>query len=153
LPRAEAKVPGQQIRRTQPRSDRHMQGTTILLVDDDNQVREVTRAMLHELGHRVLETGSGGAALDTLQRENGIELLIVDFAMPGMNGAELARQVRIRWPTLPILFATGFADRAALAGVDDSRIIGKPFTDDELAEKISLALTGSARSNVVRFPH
>ena len=73
--------------------------------------------------------------------------------MPGMNGAELARQVRLLWPTLPILFATGFADRGALAGVDESRIIGKPFSEDELAEKIALVLTGNLRSNVVRFPN
>ena len=133
------------------RTDRHSQGATILLVDDDNRVREVTRAMLHELGHQVLEAGSGGAALDILHREPGIELLIIDFAMPGMNGAELARRVHLAQPTLPILFATGFADRAALAGVDESRIIGKPFSDDELAEKIALALTGHFGSNVVRL--
>ena len=72
-----------------------LRGATILLVDDDNEVREITRAMLHELGHRVLEAGSGGAALDILQREPGVELLIVDFAMPGMNGAEVARLAHV----------------------------------------------------------
>jgi signal transduction histidine kinase len=153
LPRAQTKAAKQRVPRVHIRPDRPLQGTTILLVDDDNDVREVTRAMLHELGHRVLEAGSGGAALDILQRESGIELLIIDFAMAGMNGAELARQVRIKHPTLPILFATGFADRAALTGIEASRVISKPFTDDELAQKISLALTGNLMSNVVRFPH
>jgi signal transduction histidine kinase len=153
LPRAKTKAIKHSFSAPRTVTDRHLRGATILLVDDDNQVREVTRAMLHELGHRVLEAGSGGAALEILQREPGIELLIIDFAMPGMNGAELARHVRLKRATLPILFATGFADRAALAGVDDSRIIGKPFTDDELAEKITLALTGTPQSNVVRFPH
>ena len=152
LPRARADTVKRRPPSSRARAGWQPQGATILLVDDDNQVREVTRAMLHELGHRVMEAGSGGAALEILQREPGIELLIIDFAMPGMNGAELARQVRQRWPTLPILFATGFADRAALAGVDESRIIGKPFGDDELAEKIALVLTGNLGSNVVRFP-
>ena len=128
-------------------------GATILLVDDDNQVREIIRAMLHELGYRVLEAGSGGAALDMMQRDPNVELLIVDFAMPGMNGAELARHVRSKRPTLPIIFATGFVDRVALAGIDESCIIGKPFSETELAEKIAAVLAGDATPrNVVRFP-
>ena len=151
LPRARAETAKPPSPLPRSRADRNLRGATILLVDDDNQVREVTRAMLHELGHRVLEAGSGGAALEILQREPGIELLIIDFAMPGMNGAELARRVRAKQPTLPILFATGFADRVALADIDESRIIGKPFVDDELAEKIALALTGNLKSNVVKF--
>ena len=53
-------------------------GAAILLVDDDNEVREVTRAMLRDQGHRVMEAGSGGAALDILEREPGVELLILD---------------------------------------------------------------------------
>jgi signal transduction histidine kinase len=153
LPRAGAELVKERVPRAPVRAARPLKGATILLVDDDNHVREVTRAMLHELGHTVLEAGSGGAALDVLQREAGIELVIIDFAMPGMNGAELARHVRLKQPTLPILFATGFADRAALGGVDESRIIGKPFSEDQLAEKITLALTGNVASNVVRFPH
>jgi len=151
LPRARADAAKPQPQLVRPRIGRHLPGATILVVDDDNQVREVTRAMLHELGHRVLEAGSGGAALEILQREHGIDMLMIDFAMPGMNGAELARQVRVKQPTLPILFATGFADRVALADIDESRIIGKPFVEDELAEKIALALTGNLKSNVVRF--
>ncbi|HEY2137542.1 MAG TPA: ATP-binding protein [Xanthobacteraceae bacterium] len=126
-------------------------GASILLVDDDNAVREVTRAMLHELGYAVLEAGSGGAALDVLGREPKIDLIIVDFAMPGMNGAEVARQVQIKRPTLPILFVTGFADRSGLAGVDESRILAKPFVYDELASKVRLSLAGGASEKIVRF--
>jgi signal transduction histidine kinase len=151
LPRTRADTARPQAPLPRSRAERLLRGATILLVDDDNQVREVTRAMLHELGHRVLEAGSGGSALEILQREHGIDLLIIDFAMPGMNGAELARQVRVKQPTLPILFATGFADRVALSDIDESRIIGKPFVEDELAEKIALALTGALKSNVVKF--
>jgi signal transduction histidine kinase/CheY-like chemotaxis protein len=124
---------------------------TILLVDDDNQVREVTRAMLHELGHVVLEAGSGGAALDTLQRETGIDLLVVDFAMPGMNGADVVRLAHGRRPNLPVLFVTGFADRGGLAGVDDAYIVGKPFHYEELASKVQFALGGNRAGNVVQL--
>ena len=124
---------------------------TILLVDDDNEVREVTRAMLHDLGHIVLEAGSGATALDVLQRQTGIDLLIVDFAMPGMNGAELARLAHARQSDLPVLFVTGFADRGGLAGVDDAFIVGKPFHYDELAGKVQLALGTASAANVVRL--
>jgi signal transduction histidine kinase len=124
---------------------------TILLVDDDNEVREVTRAMLHELGHVVLEAGSGAAALDILRRETGIDLLIVDFAMPGMNGADVARQAHAKQPNLPVLFVTGFADRGGLAGVDDAFVVGKPFHYDELAGKVQFALGTGSAANVVRL--
>jgi signal transduction histidine kinase/CheY-like chemotaxis protein len=122
---------------------------TILLVDDDNEVREITRALLHELGHRVLEAGSGGAAIDILQREAGIELLIVDFAMPGMNGAEVARLAHAQRPHLPVLFVTGFADRGALFGVDEAYIVGKPFLHNELADKLRRVLDYGGAANVV----
>ena len=128
-----------------------VRNATVLLVDDDNEVREVTRAMLHELGHVVLEAGSGGAALDVLQRESGIDLLIVDFAMPGMNGAEVARLAHARQPNLPVLFVTGFADRGGLAGVDDAYIVGKPFHYDELSSKVQFALSRGDAGNVVQL--
>ena len=60
--------------------------------------------------------------------------------MPGMNGAELARLARAKYPNLPILFLTGFADRAAMTGVPEADIIGKPFADADLAEKVRKTL-------------
>ena len=149
LPRAEpetAKVTAAPLRAPWTGAPR---SATILLVDDDNEVREITRAMLRELGHVVLEAGSGGAALDVLQREAGIDLLVVDFAMPGMNGAEVVRLAHGRQPNLPVLFVTGFADRGGLAGVDDAYIVGKPFHYEELASKVQFALRGKRAGNVV----
>jgi CheY-like chemotaxis protein len=132
-------------------SQRRATGATILLVDDDAAVREITAATLHEMGYIALEAGSGGAALELLEKLENIDLVLVDFAMPGMNGAELARQVHLRRPALPILFITGYADRAALAGVSEDRIVGKPYTDDELATKVEDALSVPSASNVVRL--
>jgi CheY-like chemotaxis protein len=126
-------------------------GTTILLVDDDQSVREITGSLLKDLGYTIIEAGSGGAALDLLEREPAIDLLLLDFAMPGMNGAEVARQAYAKRPNLPILFVTGFADRAALVGVSETHIIGKPFVTDELANKVSSALAGGMPGNVVRL--
>ncbi|HEY1505483.1 MAG TPA: response regulator [Stellaceae bacterium] len=116
-------------------------GGKVLLVDDDNAVREVTAAMLRDLGYVVLEAGSGGGAFDLLERERRIDLIVMDFAMPGMNGAEVARQARIDRPKIPILFITGFADRAAISGIDGAQIIGKPFSRDELADKVTQVLS------------
>ena len=140
LPRAQARpVEARELRRV-AKAAGPFGGANILLVDDDSDVREVTAAMLRELGHRVYEEGSGAAALDLLQRQPNIELLLVDFAMPGMSGAEVARRARIMRPSLTTLFITGFADRTALAGVSENRIIGKPFHHQDLAQKIRAAL-------------
>ena len=108
----------------------------VLLVDDDSAVREVTAGLLHDLGYRVVEAGSGGAALDVLDRQSEIDLLLIDFAMPGMNGAEVAREVHARRPELPILFVTGYADTEALAAAGDDGILRKPFVEKDLAAKL-----------------
>ncbi len=120
-------------------------GRKVLLVDDDSAVREVTAAMLRDLGYIVLEAGSGGGAFDLLERERMIDLIVMDFAMPGMNGAEVARKVRIDRPTIPVLFITGFADRAAISGIDGAQIIGKPFSRDDLADKVTQVLSERGR--------
>jgi CheY-like chemotaxis protein len=133
-----------------PASNEALRGANVLLVDDDNAVREVTASILKELGCMVIEAGSGGAALDLLDRES-IDLMIIDFAMPGMNGAEVAHRVQAMRPTLPILFVTGFADRTALEGVSEAYIVGKPFVDDELAIKARMAIETSGSSKVVRL--
>jgi CheY-like chemotaxis protein len=61
-----------------------------------------------------------------VERTRDIDLAIVDFAMPGMNGVEVAQQAKQKRPGLPILFITGFVDHAALAGIEEAEILGKP---------------------------
>jgi len=144
VPRANAAPERQPL--DDPRVDaRALTGARILLVDDDNAVREVTAEALRELGYKVAEAGSGGAALDLLERIQ-VDLMIVDFAMPGMSGAELAKRVRAKQSDMPILFVTGFADRTMLAGVSEAHIVGKPFAPGELADKARLALLRGAGS-------
>ena len=77
--------------------------------------------------------------------------MIADFAMPGMNGGEVARLAQAKRPTLPVLFVTGFADRTALAGIGEAQIISKPFLDDELVHKVRLALAEGDLGKVIRF--
>jgi signal transduction histidine kinase len=150
LPRAEAskrlRPDGRQA--APPRGD----GTAVvLLVDDDSAVREITATLLLELGYQVVETGSGGAALEILQARRDIDLMLLDFAMPGMNGAEVAREARVRRPDLPIIFVTGYADTEALAQAGECGIIQKPFRDYELASKIGAVLHPQS-GQVVVFP-
>ena len=115
----------------------------VLLVDDDSAVREITAGMLDELGYCVVEAGSGGAALETLQQRPDIDLMLLDFAMPGMNGAEVAREAVTRRPSLPIVFVTGYADVEALAHAGEAGVIQKPFEDHELASKLRAVLEGA----------
>jgi len=140
LPRATAEIGTLHRRQTTIREIHSARAATILLVDDDDAVREITGTLLRDLGYSVLEASSGRAALDLLGAQ--VDLLLVDFAMPGMNGAEVARSARAEYPALPIVFVTGFADRAALVGVSDSQIVGKPFVEEELTAKIRAALNG-----------
>jgi signal transduction histidine kinase/CheY-like chemotaxis protein len=119
---------------------RHFGGAVILLVDDDEAVREIAATMLRASGYVVLEVGSGGAALDLLDEESNIDLALLDFAMPGMNGMEIARQVHSRFPTLPVLFITGYVDQTVLAEIDEARIVKKPFVGEELVTKMNAAL-------------
>ncbi|MBN8902812.1 MAG: response regulator, partial [Rhodospirillales bacterium] len=116
----------------------------VLLVDDDAAVREVTSTMLQDLGYEVVEAGSGGAALEIAAAEPNIALAVLDYAMPGMSGAELARELQSRRPELPALFITGFADLAALSDVPEDRILQKPFREADLAAKVTNTLRAAS---------
>jgi CheY-like chemotaxis protein len=122
------------------------QDGVILLVDDDDEVRTVTAAMLGEAGYDVVEAGSGGAALDRLAREGGrVALMVLDFAMPGMNGVEVARAAQHARPGLPILFITGYADTLLLAeNAAPDRILQKPFRAAALTAKVAEMLGQTA---------
>ena len=113
----------------------------VLLADDDDEVRTVAAAMLREAGHTVVEAGSGGAALEHLDRdEPHIDLLIADMAMPGMSGVELAHAARQSRPNLPILFISGFADRALRADGTPETVLQKPFRAEELNARVAAIL-------------
>ena len=121
----------------------------ILLVDDDDAVREVTAAILEDLGYAVSEAEDGPAALDALDRGPRVDLMMIDFSMPGMNGAELTRHVQERRPGLPVLLVTGYADARAIEAVGEERIVLKPFRNEDLARKIRTALGAGENGKVV----
>ena len=142
LPRAEAAPVADPLPSGELQTAR-ASGLIVMVVDDDEAVREVTANFLDDLGYEVIEAGSGGAALEQLERHPKIDAVILDFAMPGMNGADLARELRLRRPGAPILFATGYADAEALTDIGDHLIVHKPFTQVELARKLSRTLAGA----------
>ena len=110
----------------------------VLLVDDDPQVRMLTREMLAEAGHDAIDVGSGPAALDILRGGGAFDLLLADFAMPVMNGSQLAAEAARLRPDLPVLLMTGFVDNLALKSWLDlgRRALRKPFGASELAEAL-----------------
>jgi signal transduction histidine kinase len=109
---------------------------TILVVDDDPLIAMGTTDMLEDLGHEVVGAQSGAQALEVLQKNCKIDLLITDFSMPKMTGVQLATAVRQIRPELPILLATGYAELPQGSDLDLPRI-GKPYLQEQLAAKIS----------------
>jgi signal transduction histidine kinase/CheY-like chemotaxis protein len=108
----------------------------ILVVDDDDQVRRYVTASLRDLRYDIIDAANGAAALDVLRAER-IDLLVVDFAMPGMNGAEVARAARELRPNLPILMISGYADTAAVeSALGPGRLLRKPFNVSELSAAV-----------------
>lgn len=112
----------------------------LLVVDDDASVREVTASMLVDFGYEVVEADNGPAALAVLRERDDVDLVIADFAMPGMNGAELRRALQRSHPRLPVLFFTGFVDLAALQDVPDDHVLQKPPRNDELRQRLQRLL-------------
>jgi len=119
----------------------------ILVVDDDADVRAFLADILCSLGHRVDMLDCSDAALEALAA--GVpDLLLLDFAMPGMNGAELAREARLLHPKLPIVFVTGFAESDQLEAAlgSDVPVLKKPFGVEELTQVIAGHLARAGRT-------
>jgi CheY-like chemotaxis protein len=109
---------------------------TILVVDDDALISMSTVDMLEDMGHQVLEASSGAQALEIVKAAKRVDLVITDYSMPGMNGAELALGLRQIRDDLPVLVATGYSDLPQGAGIDLPRL-GKPYSQEQLAREIS----------------
>ncbi|OJU34736.1 MAG: hybrid sensor histidine kinase/response regulator [Alphaproteobacteria bacterium 65-37] len=111
----------------------------LLFVDDDFLIGLATTDLLEDLGHTVIRASSGAEALDILRADEAIDLMITDYAMPGMTGLQLAEQARSMRPELPILLATGYADLPARASLELPRL-NKPYQQRQLAEQIKALL-------------
>jgi len=108
---------------------------TALLVDDETLVRASTAQMLMDMGYAVLEASSAAQALEMLDRQGDVEIVVTDHLMPEMTGTELARSIRAQLPDLPILIVSGYADVNDIAS-DFPRLL-KPFKLDELRRSVA----------------
>ena len=110
----------------------------ILTVDDDALVLLNTAAMLEDLGHRVLTASDADEALHILAAET-VDLMITDYAMPGVDGLKLARMVQERWPRAAVMLATGYAELPESEGCEGLARLSKPYLQSDLAQAIQAA--------------
>jgi CheY-like chemotaxis protein len=120
-------------------------GATVLVVDDDSEVRAFERRVLEGIGYGVLEATNGADAIDRMAGAARVDLLVADLQMPEVSGAEMVRRIRLTRPDMPVLYVTGRID-----GLMDERslwqgeaFLEKPFTVAGLREAVSLLLYGT----------
>jgi|GEM_PF-1134207 len=126
-------------------------GARILLVEDEDAVRTLTRKVLVRHGYTVTTAAGGPEALELLEQHGDVDLLLTDIVMPVMNGRELASQVHSRYPQIRILYMSGYTeDEVIRRGIlpEGEQYLGKPFTPAGLVEAVAAAL--DARGSV---PH
>jgi CheY-like chemotaxis protein len=116
-------------------SNRSFARGTALLVDDEELVRMSTADMLIDLGFEVVEAGSAEDALRLMRSGTVPDLLVTDHLMPGMNGADFAREARALRPELPVLVVSGYAEVDGIA--PDLPRLTKPFRNAELAASVA----------------
>ncbi|EAU39683.1 PAS/PAC Sensor Hybrid Histidine Kinase [Fulvimarina pelagi HTCC2506] len=121
----------------------------VLAVDDDALVLLDTTTMLEDLGHEVVEANCGTEALEILDMHQ-VDLVVTDQAMPNMTGLELRAQIRRRFPHLPVILTTGYADLTTSAG-QDIHVLSKPFAEYGLAEAIEKAIERPHANNIAIF--
>ena len=123
----------------------------VLVVEDEERVRQMSVDALRSLGYRVVQAGDAAQALAVLQTQPRIDLLFTDIVMPGMNGRELADVACGQRPALKVLFTTGYTRNAVVHnGVLDPGVafLSKPFTIDQLARKVWQVLDGRGANRI-----
>ncbi|MGH8118998.1 MAG: PAS domain-containing protein, partial [Gammaproteobacteria bacterium] len=146
LPPAEAReaLPGTAPESRQLMSRNH---ETVLLVEDESNVRSLAHMILKSCGYNILEAESGDAALRLCDQQEGpIHLLLSDVIMPGMNGHELASRLLLRYPGLRVLYISGYTDDVITRhGIltEGTVFLSKPFTSEALARKVHDVLNNS----------
>jgi CheY-like chemotaxis protein len=127
---------------------------TVLVVEDDEQVRATVVDMLKELGYRVLKAGDATAALTVIDSGVPIDLLFTDVVMPGpLRSPELARKAKERLPELAVLFTSGYTENAIVHGgrLDPGvELIGKPYTKELLARKVRHVLANEKQKRMLK---
>jgi CheY-like chemotaxis protein len=119
---------------------------TILFVEDEGFVREVTSQVLRSAGYRVLTAKNAAEAIHVFdQCSSEVELLLTDVVLPGETGRVLAAKLRQRNPELNILLVTGYAEQMRLQGCDREECLAKPFSSEVLLRRVRQQLDRSRR--------
>jgi PAS domain S-box-containing protein len=120
-------------------------GITVLVIDDQDDVRDVAVAFLQEAGYAVRPAVSGADGLAALD-SGPVSVALVDHGMAGMSGIEFVRQARQRWPHLRVVYLTGHAEPLESEGVDPhDRVLTKPYSPDDLLEAVRRSLEDTDR--------
>jgi PAS domain S-box-containing protein len=142
LPRSDAPADGDR----RAAADMPQGRERVLLVEDDPQVRAAVLTQLRSLGYGVSEAGSGQAAIDMLESGAVFDLMLTDVVMPGIGGPQLAEEIVHRWPTLKVLFMSGYSENAAIIHglvAPGARVLSKPFRKIDLANRVREVLDGA----------
>jgi two-component system, NtrC family, sensor kinase len=118
--------------------------TTVLLVEDHPDVSLVARDYLEQYGCKVIEANSAERAVETLNGRHDIDLVLSDIVMPGMSGLELGRLVREHHPEIPVILASGYSDKAAVATSEGFALIRKPYSPETLRQILTQILGDEA---------
>jgi CheY-like chemotaxis protein len=124
----------------QPAESTESKSLRVLLVDDDILVSMGAADMLLDLGHSVTEAHSGSHALKLLESDGKFDVVVTDYAMPGMNGFELAQRIKAGHPRLPIVLATGYAELPADRSIEFGHL-SKPYGSKDLAAALEKAVS------------
>jgi PAS domain S-box-containing protein len=139
--KAEAEVPNLGAAAVDhPAVESKQQSASVLVIDDDPDVRGFIVAALEEQGYRVRDAADGGEGLAEIERERP-DLVIVDFIMPGLSGADVAKKIRAKRPDQPILFVSGYSETDAVKRTaPDAQLLTKPFRADALHKAVRGAM-------------
>jgi CheY-like chemotaxis protein len=132
-----------------PRPARAPRGTeTVLVVEDEAAVRELVTTALRGAGYRVLAAADGQDALALLTRGAAdVDLVLTDVVLPGMDGRDLERRIRLEWPRLPVAFMSGYVQVEAEAGGLPGPFIAKPMSPSAIANLVRRLLDARAAAD------
>jgi CheY-like chemotaxis protein len=108
----------------------------VLIVDDDDDVRELAATIVESLGYSVLSAANGNDALEALAQHPETDLLFTDIVMPGINGFELAERAIAARPALKVLYTTGYASKRQAGSTVPGKVLAKPYRHDALKAEL-----------------
>jgi len=117
--------------------------STVLLIEDDRAVSKSIARLLRAHGYEAAIAEGGSYALQVIEANVDIDVVLVDIVLPDMTGTQVAALIKAKRPDIPIIFATGVSNVGELKAVDEKRLLRKPFSEQELFDKIAAAMKGA----------